>query len=234
MKCYSDISLKLGLAAFLLVITASTCVYAAANSSVTGNFGGNSSLSVQESLATKVIRFHVIANSDSSEDQLLKLDVKEAVVEYIYENTSGYTTLNDTRTFLSDNCLEIEKIAKSVIKENGYDYNVTACLTHSDFPEKSYGDVTFPAGIYETFTITIGNGEGHNWWCVLYPPLCFTDASTGVLPDSSKEMLKEELTEEEYNAITDNTGNDSDSASDDKTGSVTFRFKYFTFLNKLL
>lgn len=232
MKLY-NFSLKIGLAAFLLVFTVFTYVSVSAGSKSTlYSHNSNVSNSTQKSLAGKVIRFHVLANSDSTEDQALKLEVKSNVVDYIYDNTAEYTSLEETRDFLKSNCGQIEEIALNTIEENGYDYDVTAKLTYSDFPEKSYGDVTFPAGTYESFTITIGEGNGHNWWCVLYPPLCFVDASTGILPDSSKEMLKDELTEEEYDVICDDTDNDTENISDDDN--VVFQFKYLTFLNNFI
>lgn len=245
-------SIKARLTVLLLFFTFATYISVSAGSSLShGDIFTTESYSsdVQESLASKVIRFHVLANSDSEEDQALKMQVKEAVVNYIYNNTLGYTSLEDTRDFLESNCDRIIEIASGIINDNGYDYAVNAGLTYSEFPEKSYGDVTFPEGAYESFTITIGNGDGHNWWCVLYPPLCFVDASTGVLPDSSKELLQEELTDDEYDAICDNTGDDSDGDSNNTennavssetgvadssdAGSVCIRFKYLTFLNSL-
>jgi len=176
---YYNYSLKIALISLLIVFTFFTYISVEA---------GNLNNAVQASLASKVIRFHVLANSDSAEDQALKMNVKEAVVDYIYTNTVDCSSLEETRAFLNAHCKEIVESASDIIKQNGYDYDVRAELTFSEFPDKSYGDITFPAGTYESFTITIGEGAGHNWWCVLYPPLCFVDASTGVLPDSSKEI----------------------------------------------
>ena len=98
-------------------------------------------------------------------------------------------------------------------------YDVAVYFENSYFPMKSYGDVTFPPGEYEAFRIDIGDHDGKNWWCVLYPPLCFVDTSYGVLPDTSKDTLKNILTEDEYNAITNTR--------------VEYRCKYLTFLNRL-
>ena len=98
-------------------------------------------------------------------------------------------------------------------------YDVAVYFDNSYFPMKSYGDVTFPPGEYEAFRIDIGAHDGKNWWCVLYPPLCFVDTSYGVLPDTSKDTLKNILTEDEYNAITNTR--------------VEYRCKYLTFLNRL-
>jgi stage II sporulation protein R len=169
-----------------------------------------------ESLSKSAIRFHVLANSDTDTDQALKMKVKETVVDYIYNNTVSFKTVEETKAFITQNDGKIKKLASETIHSFGYDYSVTSSFGMQDFPDKTYGDIVFPKGEYTSYTLSIGEGKGHNWWCVLYPPLCFVDASTGVVPDSSKEMLKESLTGQEYNTI------------------VKYRFKYFTFLNKFL
>ncbi len=168
----------------------------------------------QNSLSTSAIRFHVLANSDSATDQQLKMKVKENVVNYIYEKTGDFKTVEETKSFITSHDTEIKKIAQKTIEENGFHYTVSSSFGTQTFPVKNYGDVVFPAGDYTSYTISIGSGKGHNWWCVLYPPLCFVDASTGVVPDSSKERLQESLTNQEYHSI------------------VKYRFKYLTFLNK--
>lgn len=172
---------------------------------------------VQQSLRQCVIRFHVLANSDTNEDQALKMKVKNAVVDYIYKNTGDCSDTEDTEAFLTSHDNEIKKIAQETVYSLGYDYEVTTFYGLNDFPDKKYGDVTFPGGSYTSYTITLGQGEGHNWWCVLYPPLCFTDASTGILPEESKEELKENVPEEDYEYLTN--------------PEPVFRFKYLTFLN---
>ena len=93
--------------------------------------------------------------------------------------------------------------SREVIRREGYAYPVTAGLTTAYFPEKTYGDCTFPPGEYEALQIKIGEAEGHNWWCVLYPSLCFVDDTHGVVTEEKKEELKNVLTEEEYDTITD-------------------------------
>lgn len=179
----------------------------------------------QRNIANKIIRFHVIANSDSEEDQNLKLSVKEAVITYASPLLENSKDINETREILAENTEEIISIANGVIENHGYSYGVKAYFTTSYFPTKSYGDVTFPSGKYEAYKIEIGESKGKNWWCVMYPPLCFIDASHGVLPDSSKETLKNVLDDEEYESITINNYAKKD---------LKFRFKYLTFLNKYL
>ncbi|MGN0480556.1 MAG: stage II sporulation protein R [Lachnospiraceae bacterium] len=176
-------------------------------------------MKLQEHLAQELIRFHVRANTDSCKDQELKLNVKTAVVEYLYPLLVNSSSIDESREILRKNIDNIKAVATKVVADSNCDYDVAVYFENSYFPMKSYGDITLPPGEYEAFRIDIGSAQGKNWWCVLYPPLCFVDATTGVLPDSSKEQLKNVLTEEEYNAI---TGND-----------VRFEFKYLTFLNGL-
>lgn len=172
--------------------------------------------SAKEALSTSAIRFHVLANSDSVTDQNLKMQVKENVVNYIYDNTGDFESVEETKEFITCHDEDIKHIAQDTITSLGFNYEVTSYFGKQSFPVKTYGDVTFPAGTYTSYTLSIGKGKGHNWWCVLYPPLCFVDASTGIVPDSSKERLQESLTDQEYNSI------------------VKYRFKYLTFLNKYL
>ena len=164
---------------------------------------------LQKDIAGKIIRFHVLANSDSDEDQALKLKVKENVVKYITPLLENSEDINETREILSKIRQEIINIAEETIKNEGYEYDVTAKITYCYFPTKAYGDVVLPPGEYEAFEIEIGEARGKNWWCILYPPLCFVDVTHGVVPDSSKQMLKNILDEDEYEAVTnveDNVG----------------------------
>ncbi len=185
-------------------------------------FGGQSEAdTLQEDIASKIIRFHVLANSDSEEDQALKLKVKETVVNYISEYLNKELTLEESKQIINEKMDDILNVASGVISEEGYDYNVSAEVTTCYFPIKQYGDVTLPAGNYEAFRIEIGGAEGKNWWCILYPPLCFVDVTYGIVPDDSKQLLKNILDEDEYDAITGNGEN------------TEYRFKIFSFLNNI-
>lgn len=179
----------------------------------------NQSGKVQASLSENVIRFHVRANSDTLIDQSLKMQVKDEVVNYMNTNSKDFTSLEDAKNFIASHDDQIKNIACRVIQEHGFSYHVESQFDTQKFPQKTYGDITFPSGDYLSYTINIGSGEGHNWWCVLYPPLCFVDASTGVLPDTSKDLLKENISEEDYAYVSENE--------------TVFRFKYLTFLNEL-
>lgn len=173
---------------------------------------------IQQGISHKIIRFHVIANSDSDADQALKLKVKEAVVNYTAELLCNSKSISETEDLLSSHTNDIISIANNVISENDYDYPVTAEITDTYFPTKSYGSYTFPPGTYRAFQIKIGEAKGKNWWCVIYPPLCFIDISHGTVNPESEELLKETLTTDEFQAV-----------SDEYT--VKYRFKYLTFLN---
>ena len=157
---------------------------------------------LQEHMAGEVLRFHVLANSDSKEDQELKMKVKEAVLSYMEYKMPKHTDLVQTKQWVSDHIGELGDIAQAVVCGESYDYPVHLELTTSDFPEKTYGDVTFPAGEYEALRIEIGEAKGQNWWCVLFPNLCFIDAVHAVVPEDGKQELKEVLTDEEYDLVT--------------------------------
>lgn len=179
-------------------------------------------MAVQQSLASQVVRFHVLAASDSGDDQALKLLVKNSVLEYMSEPLSRCENAQEALSVLDSHTNEILKVARQVIRDNGYNYQVTASIEDVYFPVKTYGDVTFPAGVYTAYRIIIGQGEGSNWWCVLYPPLCFIDITHGILPDESKEQLKAVLTDDEYDFLLSRKIEPED---------ISFRFRILTFLN---
>lgn len=163
------------------------------------------SQAVCKDISNAVFRLHVIANSDSQEDQSLKLIVRDQVLEYMTSISNGVESKEDLRILLNDNLPILEKIAKKTIEENGYDYDVSLEIGNFSFPTKKYGDITLPPGYYDALRIKIGNASGQNWWCVMFPPLCFVDVSTGIVPEESKNIIKENLSEEEYNLISANS-----------------------------
>jgi len=156
----------------------------------------------QKDLAEEVFRFHVLANSDSEEDQALKMKVKEEVLSYMKAELPDAQNAEETKEWARENLQEIEQAARAVVWEEGYGYEVNAQVTKCDFPDKSYGDVVFPAGRYEALRIEIGEAKGHNWWCVLYPNLCFIDSVHAIVPEEGKEELRQVLSEDEYEMVT--------------------------------
>ena len=157
---------------------------------------------VQQKLAGEVLRFHVLANSDRENDQNLKMKVTERVISYMKEQLPNAENVEVAKAWTRSHAGELEKVAQEVIREEGYTYSVKAELTTSYFPDKTYGDVMFPAGWYEALRIEIGNAKGQNWWCVLYPNLCFLDAVHAVVPEEGKQELETVLEEEEYEMVT--------------------------------
>ena len=162
---------------------------------------------MQQDIAQKIIRFHVRANSDSDQDQALKLKVKDSVVDYLQTAMKESDSKENSITYIKNHLDEITAIADATIKKEGYNYKATAYITNEFFPTKVYGDVTIPCGNYDAFRIDIGSSSGQNWWCVLYPPLCFVEGSYGVATDESKMLLKNVLDEDEFNYITDTSSN---------------------------
>lgn len=156
-------------------------------------------------ISSSFFRLHILANSNSEEDQNLKLLVRDKVLEYV--NTIIDTSMNKTEVIssLENNLDNICNVATSTIKENGYNYPVNISIGNFLFPTKSYGDISLPAGYYDGIRIEIGSAEGNNWWCVMFPPLCFVDVSSGIVPNSSKELLQTNLTSDEYKILSEDS-----------------------------
>ena len=179
---------------------------------------------VSETISNSVFRLHVIANSDSQEDQNLKYIVRDNLIKYMNSLTTNITSKQEAIKIAQNHKEDFYKIAKQTITENGYDYDVNIDIGNTYFPTKYYGDISLPAGYYDALRVEIGEATGQNWWCVMFPPLCFVDMSTGIVPEESKETIKENLPTEEY-ALISNTENNS----------LSFKFKLIElFHNKTL
>ena len=149
----------------------------------------------------KLIRFHVIANSDSDKDQKLKLKVRDEVISYLQPKLENSNSIEESEKIIKNEYKTLENISKKVISKNGYNYIVKVGLEYSNFPAKQYSSVVLPAGKYKALRIIIGEGKGKNWWCVMFPPLCFVDDQNGIIDEKTDKKLKEVLTEEEYDLI---------------------------------
>ena len=169
---------------------------------------------VSNNIADSVFRLHVISNSDSKEDQELKLKVRDELLSYMNIISKDSTSKQEAMQIANEHKEEFTQIAKKVIKENGYNYTVNVQIGKADFPTKYYGDITLPAGTYDALKVQIGEAKGQNWWCVMFPPLCFVDVSTGIVPDNSKQELKQSLDNEEYDLISKTDNNE-----------ISFKFK---------
>ena len=194
---------------FIVLVLFSIFVFASALSYVNA---------VSEDISESVFRLHVIANSDSQEDQNLKYKVRDKILEYMNEISIDCSSKEEVIALAKENQENFQDIAKKVIKENGYDYDVNVSIGNYEFPTKNYGDISLPAGNYDALRIEIGDAVGQNWWCVMFPPLCFVDVTSGVVPDESKETIKENLNDEEYNLI-----------SDTESPSIKFKFSLIEF-----
>lgn len=159
---------------------------------------------ISSNLSDNFFRLHILANSNSKIDQDLKLQVRDAIIEYM--NTQNFSKSNKSDVIFSvkNNLTAYEQIAENVVKEAGFDYPISIEIGNFYFPTKIYGNISLPAGYYDALRINIGEAKGQNWWCSLFPPLCFVDISSGIIDDSSKESLKENLSEEEFAIITSN------------------------------
>lgn len=173
---------------------------------------------IQQGIAGEVFRLHVIANSDTEEDQKLKLKIKTRIVEYLEEILGKDADLEETKEAVLTHLGEIEREAEKLVHEQGFDYPVKAVVEKTYFPKKSYGDCTFPAGEYEALNVKIGEARGHNWWCVLYPSLCFIEDTYGVVTEEKKEDLKSVLTTEEFLEILEKP---------EEKKTIRFRFRWF-------
>ncbi len=174
-----------------------------------------------EEIADKLIRFHVIANSDSEEDQALKLKVRDRIIDKMSFKLENAKSLDEARDILNSSTEEVSNIAKEVILEEGFDYDVKTMLSNENFPDKIYGDYVFPQGNYEAYRVIIGSGEGQNWWCVMFPPLCFVDESKNIV--DTKKLDK-------------NIANIQDKTEENKKDNdkkVIFKFKIVEIFDKI-
>ena len=162
---------------------------------------GAASLGQQEELGRKVIRLHVIANSDSPEDQALKLRVRDRVLARAQEILEQSADRAEAEIRLRESLPELEAIAEETVRANGYDYAVTAELEDTAFPTKEYDGFSLPAGEYLALRILIGEGAGQNWWCVVFPPLC-----TAASADVPETALAAGLTEDQVSLMTEEDG----------------------------
>ncbi len=175
----------------------------------------------QKEIAEKILRFHVRANSDDSADQDLKLQVRDAVGTLMSSKLKNVSDISECREIVDRNLGEIVETATEVIEEGGYDYPVEAYVAQVDFPDKTYGEYTFPAGTYEALELVIGAGAGHNWWCVMYPNMCFAGSGYEVVEKDAKDSLEHTLTQEEYESLMENKN-------------YTVKCRYLKFLNPYL
>ncbi len=152
-------------------------------------------LDTQKDISEKLIRLHIIANSDSEEDQNLKFLVRDEVLSYVSLLTKNCTDINEARKMISTNLIKLEEIAQDVIVSNGFSYTAKAELSDVYFPTRIYDDFSLPAGNYEALRIKLGEATGKNWWCVLFPPVCISAA------EAESEFKNAGLSDKEINFV---------------------------------
>ena len=162
---------------------------------------GGVALRTQDQLAEKVVRLHILANSDSEEDQALKLQVRDVVLARATEILEQSADRQEAEARLRGQLLELEHLAAEEIRAEGYDYPVTVELTDTPFPTREYDGFTLPAGEYLALRVVIGAGEGHNWWCVMYPNMCFRDNTYEVVGEDEKEQMYQVFTLYQYKKL---------------------------------
>lgn len=163
----------------------------------------------EEDIYDSVVRLHVLANSDSEEDQELKLKVRDKVIELTETLLEGKQNRSEAMETLSAHLDDFEKTALSVIEENGYSYTVSARLGEEEYPTRKYDSICFPCGTYVSLQIKIGEAEGKNWWCVLFPPLCLSAASSKDKEKLEQSFIAVGLTPEQYRIITESENSNS-------------------------
>ena len=176
---------------------------------------------ISQDISNSVFRLHVIANSDSDGDQNLKYMVRDSLLEYMNELCSNCSSKSEAISIAKENINNFKEIALKTIYENGFNYTVNINIGNFEFPTKNYGDISLPAGYYDALRVEIGSAQGQNWWCVMFPPLCFTDISSGIVPEDSKSNLQDSLTDEEFAIVSDKNNFD-----------IKFKFKILEFFNK--
>ena len=178
-------------------------------------------LAISDNLYNSIFRLHVIANSDSEGDQTLKYIVRDGLIDYMNNNCNNLFNKDEVVMYAKNNISNLQKVAEDIIQEQGYNYPVTVEIGNFEFPTKKYGDITFPAGFYDALRVKIGESSGKNWWCVMFPPLCFVETTTGIIPDSSKELLQNSLSDESFIIV-----------SESNSSNVAIKFKIVEFFEK--
>lgn len=153
-------------------------------------------------ISNDFLRLHIVANSDSKEDQMLKYEIRDVVLQYMQPYLNNVSSKESAIQMLNTHMDELCTITNDIAKQKGYDLPIKISISKSYFPAKSYGNITLPEGNYDALKIEIGKSEGQNWWCVMYPSLCVIDSSNLKFDYNSDKLLDKNLNTEEYSLIT--------------------------------
>ncbi|MBP3503092.1 MAG: stage II sporulation protein R [Clostridia bacterium] len=168
-----------------------------------------------KNISNNFLRLHIIANSDSTDDQILKYKIRDAVIEYITPYFNCVKTKDDALKVLNNHINEIYNIAFDVVSSNRYSYPITVSIGNFYFPTRKYDEITLPEGYYDALKIELGESKGQNWWCVMFPSICLIDTTSSNLTDNSKELLQQNLDSEEYSII----------CNENKSADIKIKFK---------
>ena len=174
---------------------------------------------ISNNLEESLFRLHIIANSDSEEDQNLKLYIRDNIINYL--KNYQFSNKKDLIKFLNAHKEDLNELIKSSIIQKGYNYNFTVEIGNSFFPQKKYENIILPSGYYDGLKVKIGKAEGKNWWCVLFPPMCLINESTCKLPEESELLLENSLSEESNLIVSSSTQK------------YKFKFKIVDFFNNI-
>ena len=203
-----------------------------------------------EVIGKNLIRFHVIANSDSETDQNVKLEIRDAILKKVGPQLEKAETTEAAKEYLQNNLDTITEIANGILSKKSMGYKATASVGQFDFPVKSYNSITLPAGKYTALRVVLGNADGKNWWCVMFPPLCFIDVTQGLTEEKTDQQLSRVMTTKNVDSITtimehsgstasaktidDKTDGSSQTISQSSESSVEFRFKTVEFIKSFV
>lgn len=157
--------------------------------------------SVLGDIKDKIIRLHVVANSDSPEDQAIKLHIRDAIIKELEPKLENLKNQEEVKNIISANMDNLIAAAEEEMARLGKSFPIDIELGTYEFPTKVYGDLSFPAGSYQALNVKIGEAQGKNWWCVMFPPLCFVDIAQGVISEKTLEEFKEILDEDELELL---------------------------------
>lgn len=152
-------------------------------------------------ISNNFLRLHIIANSDSTEDQMLKYKIRDAVIEYISPYFENVNSKEDALKILNEHIDDIYNLSLDIATSNGYNYPIKVSVGNFYFPTKEYTQITLPEGFYDALKIELGNSTGQNWWCVMFPSLCIIDTTNCEFSETSDEILRNNLGAEEYSII---------------------------------
>lgn len=173
--------------------------------------------SVLGDIKDKIIRLHVVANSDSPEDQAIKLRIRDAIIKELKPKLENLKSQEEVKNLISANMDNLIAAAEEEMARLGENFPIDIELGTFEFPTKVYGDLSFPAGAYQALNVKIGEAKGKNWWCVMFPPLCFVDIAQGVVSEKTLEEFKEILDENELELLK------SEKANEEETVKIKFK-----------